>query len=337
MTDVVTAAVNGRAGSTALEEHRVALTGYCYRMLGSVYEAEDAVQDTMVRAWRGLDRFDGRSALRTWLYRIATNVCLDSLNGRNRRAFPIDLAPSSPAAAAMAGPLPTESWIGPALDRQVLTAADDPAELAVQRDSVRLAFIAALQHLPPRQRAVLVLREVLRWSAAEVAELLDTSEASVNSALQRARATLAARDADDSPLEQDLDDEHRRLLTRYVEAFESFDIDRLVTLLREDAVQTMPPFPMWLEGPHDIRTWLLGPGAGCRGSRLIPLSTVNGCPAFAQYRRDPQGGHSAFAIQVLDVDDGRIARFTHFLDLAQFSAFGLPLHLEPGAPAPTAG
>ncbi|MDQ6937256.1 MAG: sigma-70 family RNA polymerase sigma factor [Actinomycetota bacterium] len=328
MPDLATDVAEGETPA-ALEQHRVALTGYCYRMLGSVHEAEDAVQDTMVRAWRGLDRFDGRSALRTWLYRIATNVCIDSLNGRNRRAFPVDLAPSAPTAEALGHPLPQAAWIGPILDRQVIPSHADPAELTMQRESIRLAFIAALQHLPPRQRAVLILREVLRWSAAEVATLLESSEASVNSAVQRARATLAARELGGASSEGSLDEEHRQLLARYVKAFESYDMDALVSLLREDAAQTMPPFRLWLQGPDDITGWLLGPGRDCRGSRLVSLDTANGCPAFAHYHPSRSGGHEPFAIQLLEVKEGRIARLTHFLDPQLFAAFGLPARLDP--------
>ncbi|WP_432957436.1 sigma-70 family RNA polymerase sigma factor [Micromonospora haikouensis] len=307
-----------------LETHRVELTGYCYRMLGSAFDAEDAVQETLLRAWRGLAAFDGRSSVRTWVYRIATNVCLDLLRGRSRRAVPTDLAgPSAPVLAALGEPRPAGEWVGPAPDARVLPAGGDPAEVAVARESVRLAFVATLQHLPPRQRAVLILRDVLRWRADEVAGLLDTTVAAVNSALQRARATLAARGVDADPPAAALDAAHRELLDRYVRAFERYDIDALVALLRADAVQTMPPYRLWLRGAGDIGRWMTGPGAGCAGSRLVPVA-VNGSPGFAQYRRDPAGGHRPFSIQLVGCSGGRVARLNYFLDPALFPLFGLP-------------
>ncbi|SBT53390.1 sigma-70 family RNA polymerase sigma factor [Micromonospora auratinigra] len=310
--------------STDLEPFRVELTGYAYRMLGSIFDAEDAVQETLLRAWRARDGFDGRSSLRTWLYRIATNVCLDLLRGRGRRALPIDLgAPSAPVAESL-GP-PAGDWIGPVPDTAVLPA--DPAELAVARESVRLAFVAALQHLPPRQRAVLILREVLRWRADEVADLLHTSVPAVNSALQRARATLAEVRGDRPAGGPGLDPSDRDLLDRYVDAFVRYDIDALVALLHSDAVQSMPPYAMWLRGAADIGRWMTGPGAECRGSRLVRVA-ANGGPGLAQYRSDPAGGHRAFSIQVLDVADGRIVRLSHFLEPDLFARFGLPLRLD---------
>ncbi|MGY1846129.1 MULTISPECIES: sigma-70 family RNA polymerase sigma factor [unclassified Blastococcus] len=326
----MTSAVIGPADQLdpRLLEHRRELTGYCYRMLGSVFDAEDAVQETMVRAWRGLGDFEGRSAVRSWLYRIATNVCLDALNGRSRRALPMDLAgsPYPPVPASLAGRKPASAWIEPVLDRQVLPEDGDPAEQAVARESVRLAFVAALQHLPPRQRAVLILREVLRWKADEVAELLDTTVASVNSALQRARATLA--DVGGRPAPRTLDDEDRALLARYLDAFERYDIDAFVQLLHEDATQHMPPFEMWLRGRDDIGTWMLGPGAGCKGSRLIETS-ANATPAFAQYRPAEGGGHVPWGLHVLEIEDGRIAHISSFLNLdcELFAALGLPTKL----------
>ncbi len=306
-----------------LEDHRRELAGYCYRMLGATFDTDDAVQDTMVRAWRALDRFDGRSSLRTWLYRIATNVCLDMLGSRNRRALPMDFGPASPPVAESLGePRAEATWIQPMPDGEVLAPTADPADLAVQKDSVRLAFIAALQHLPPRQRAVLVLREVLRWSAAEVADLLDTSVASVNSALQRARATLATLDPEPGADAEPMDDAQKDLLAGYVKAFTSYDIDALVLLLRQDATASMPPFALWLSGRDDIAAWHLGPGHECRGSRLVPLE-VNGSPAFAAYKRSADG-HLPFSIQVLDLDGDRIKRITYFLDTSLFERFGLP-------------
>jgi RNA polymerase sigma-70 factor, ECF subfamily len=308
-----------------LEEHRGELTGYCYRMLASPFEAEDAVQETMVRAWRNLDRFEGRSALRTWLYSIATNVCLDMLNGRERRARPMDLGPALEPVASNLNTLPEVTWIQPIPDGLVVPPDGDPAAIAVARDTVRLAFVAALQHLPPRQRAVLILCEVLRWRADEVAELLDTSVASVTSALQRARATLAARDTE-AATAAELDAADRALLDRYVEAFERYDIDALTTLIQEDATQSMPPYDLWLRGRDDIFTWWFGPGAGCRGSKVIPTVAANGSPAFGQYKPAEGGGYEPWALQVIEISGGRIAELTFFLDTETlFPLFGLPL------------
>jgi RNA polymerase sigma-70 factor (ECF subfamily) len=313
-----------------LEQHRAELTAYCYRMLGSAFEAEDAVQETLLRAWRNFDRFEGRATLRTWLYRIATNVCLDMLNGSQRRARPMDLTSSQTAAAPLGDALPEATWIQPMPDSRVLEADGDPAELAVVRDSVRLAFVAALQHLPPRQRAVLILREVLRWKADEVAELLDTTVASVNSALQRARSTLEASDVEDTDYFQPMDDDQRALLARYVDAFERYDLDSLTSLLHDDATWSMPPYALWLQTHDDIRRWCLGPGIGCRGSRLIP-TVANGSPAFGQYKPGgPNGSYEPWSLQVLEVSGGRIAGISFFLDTATlFPLFGLPPRLEP--------
>jgi RNA polymerase sigma-70 factor (ECF subfamily) len=318
-----------------LEAHRRELTAYCYRMLGSAFEAEDAVQETMVRAWRGLARFEGRSSLRSWLYRIATNVCLTMLGGSERRARPMDFGPATPNpddARVLGAPLPETAWIEPVPDSRTLP--DDPAERAETRESVRLAFVAALQHLPPRQRAVLILREVLAWRAAEVAELLDTTVASVNSALQRARATLAgtglaaaAPEERDASGEAGLSEADQALLARYIDAFERYDLAALTTLLHEEATLSMPPYALWMRGPADIRTWMGGPGIGCRGSRLVP-TLANGCPALGHYRPDPAGGHAPWALQVLETSGGRITGITAFLDTARlFPLFGLPEHL----------
>lgn len=311
-----------------LETYRRELTGYCYRFLGSASEAEDAVQETMVRAWKSYDRFEGRSSLRSWLYRIATNVCLTMADGSRRRARPMDLSSPAPAGAEPGPPLPETAWVEPMPDSRTLPA--DPAERAETRDSVRLALIAALQHLPPKQRAVLILREVLSWRAAEVAELLGTTVASVNSALQRARATLAAAGVTDEPPSEPLTEEHRSLLTRYLRAFEAYDMDALTSLLREDATLSMPPYGLWFRGPGDIRAWMLGPGAKCEGSRLIPTE-ANGSLGFGQYRRAADGeGHTAWGLHVLDVRGGKIAGICVFLDTARlFPLFGLPPRLTP--------
>jgi RNA polymerase sigma-70 factor, ECF subfamily len=314
-----------------LEKHRVELTGYCYRMLGSSFEAEDAVQDTMVRAWRSYEKFEGRSSLRSWLYRIATNVCLDMLTAGNKRARPVDLTDSTPLARAALSPRPDSTWLEPMPDGRVLTPVSDPAEAAVAKESVRLAFMAALQQLPPKQRAVLILREVLAWRASEVAELLDTSVASVNSALQRARATLAERGGEgaDAAVSDPLDEEQQKLLDRYVAAFEGYDMAALTALLHEDAVMTMPPFDLWLRGTPDITGFMTTLGSACEGSRLVPVA-VNGLPGFAQYKPDPDtGGFTAWSVQVLEISDGRIAGFHFFLDTQRwFPLFGLPLQLE---------
>ena len=313
-----------------LEQHRAELTAYCYRMLGSPFEAEDAVQDTLVRAWRSFDRFEGRAAIRSWLYRIATNVCFDMLNGRERRARPMDLGPAWNPDGPIGRTLPEVTWIEPVPDGLVVPAEGDPAEVAVSRETIRLAFVAALQHLPPRQRAVLILCEVLRWKATEVAELLDTTVASVNSALQRARATLEASDVSSTDPTPAMDESQRELLMRYVEAFERYDMDALTSLIREDATQSMPPYDLWLRGRDDIFAWWLGPGIGCRGSRVIPTVAANGSPAFGQYKPSETGrGYDPWALQVLELSNGRIVELTFFLSTGTlFPLFDLPPRLE---------
>ncbi len=312
-----------------LEEHRAELSGYCYRMLGSPFEAEDAVQETLLRAWRGLDRFEGRAALSSWLYRIATNVCLDMLEGRNRRARPMDLGPARAPVESNLNVLPEVTWIQPIPD-SLVAAEGDPAELAVTRETIRLAFVAALQHLPPRQRAALILREVLRWKAKEVAELLDTSVASVNSALQRARATLQASGVSSNDPAPPMDAARQELLARYVRAFESYDLSALTSLIQEDARQSMPPYDLWLSGRENILAWWFGPGIGCRGSRLVPTVGANGRVAFGQYKPTVSGsGHDPWALIVLELGPKQIEEFTFFLDTqALFPLFGLPPHLD---------
>jgi len=313
----------------SFEQYRGELTAYCYRMLASPFDAEDAVQETLIRAWRSFAGFEGRAALRSWLYRIATNVCLDLLNGRERRARPMDLGPAREPVEANLNTLPEVTWIEPVPDTLVVPAEGDPAEVAVARETIRLAFVAALQHLPARQRAVLILCEVLRWKASEVAELLDTSVASVNSALQRARATLEASDLSAADAAPQLDEANRELLARYVEAFEQYDIDALTSLIQEDATQSMPPFDMWLRGRDDIFAWWFGPGIGCRGSRVIPTVAANGSPAFGQYKPSPDGGYEPWALQVLELSEGRIVELTFFLDTETlFPLFGLPARLD---------
>jgi RNA polymerase sigma-70 factor, ECF subfamily len=312
-----------------LEQHRAALTGYCYRMLGSPFEAEDAVQETLLRAWKGLERFEGRAALRSWLYRIATNVCLDMLEGRNHRARPMDLGPAREPVESNLNTLPEATWIQPIPD-SLLAPEGDPAELAVTRETIRLAFVAALQHLPPRQRAALILCEVLRWKAKEVAELLGMSVASVNSALQRARATLQSSGVSAYDPAPPMDAARQELLARYVRAFESYDLSALTALIQEDARQSMPPFDLWLSGREDILAWWFGPGIGCRGSRLLPTAGANGRVAFGQYKPSESGsGRDPWSLLVLELGTDQIEEFTFFLDTqALFPLFGLPPHLD---------
>lgn len=326
-------ALRAESGARDLEAHRVAITGHCYRMLGSAADADNAAQETLVRAWRGLERFDGRAALRTWLYRIATNVCLDLLAGRARRERPIEAGAPGTVADALVE-RPRSHWLEPVADARVLPADADPAERAMLRQSVRLAFVAALQHLPPRQRAALLLAEVLGWSAAEIAAALETSVAAVNSALQRARATLASTERSAADTAADgLSPDDQRLLERYVAAFERYDVDALAALLCEDATLSMPPYTLWLRGPETIRAWLLGRGIGCRGSRLV-ATAANGQPAFGQYRPGADGGpHRPWALVVLALEEGRIASWVSFLDTETlFPRFGLPPALPPRAP-----
>jgi len=311
-------AVHPSGAATELEQYRRELTAYCYRMLGSASDAEDAVQETMIRAWRSLEKFEGRSALRSWVYRIATNVCFDALNSAKKRARPMDLGGPGEPLFENLRELPEVTW---------LTPLPTPDEAAEQRDTLRLAFVAALQHLPPKQRAALILCEVLQWQASEAAQLLETSVPSINSALQRARATLATADIG-APAE--LDAEARALLERYVAAFEAYDIDRLTGLIHEDAIQSMPPFDLWLRGRDDIFTWWFGPGIGCKGSKLVPAPlSANGLPAWGQYKPSEDGGYEPWALLVPEVVGGKIAEMTFFLDTKRlFPLFGLPLEFQ---------
>jgi RNA polymerase sigma-70 factor (ECF subfamily) len=311
-----------------LEQHRAQLTAYCYRMLGSPFDAEDAVQEALVRAWRSRDRFEGRAALRSWLYRIATNVCIDMINSKERRIRPMDLGPAVEPLEKHLNMRPEATWLEP-IPMQLVAPEKDPAEVAVEKDSLRLALVAAMQHLPARQRAVLILREVLRWEASEVAQLLDTTVQSVNSALQRARATLAKSNVSLADRPAPLSAADRAMLERYVKAFERYDLSALTSLIREDAKQSMPPYDMWLAGRDDILAWWFGPGIGCEGSRMLPTISANGMPTYGQYKPSPDGGYDPWALQVLDVSEGRIGEFTFFLDTARlFPLFGLPLHLD---------
>ncbi|AEI65099.1 RNA polymerase factor sigma-70 [Corallococcus macrosporus] len=311
----------------AFEEHRAALVGHCYRMLGSISEADDAVQETMVRAWRAMDRFEGRSSVRTWLYTIATRVCMDALSASGRRARPMELGPAYSIDGPLT-PLPANSWIEPIPDALAVPSDVDPSEQVSLRQSIRLAFLAALQHLPPKQRAVLLLAEVLGWPAAEIAETLETSVASVNSALQRARVTLSDLGLDDSDYQAPQSDAQAALLDRYVDAFERYDMDAFTALLHEEVTLNMPPFSLWLQGHESIRGWFLGRGAVCRGSRLVPTSAC-GSPAFGQYHASSEGEpYTPWSLIVLELSGGRIAAMTHFLDTKTlFPRFGLPLEL----------
>jgi len=308
-----------------LETHRTALTGHCYRMLGSAVDAEDAVQETMVRAWRKLDHFEGRAAVRTWLYRIATNVCLDALSDRSKRARPIEEGPTGTIDDDLVT-RPRTHWLEPIPDARAIPADADPLEQTLLKQSIRLAFVAALQHLPSKQRAALLLTEVLGWSAAEVASCLETSVAAVNSALQRARATLASRNV--TLASEPLSKEDEALLEQYLDAFHRYDVDALVALMRDDATLSMPPYTLWLQGHANISAWLSGRGAGCRGSRLLPVN-ASGSPAFGQYRPNPNGGHLPWALVIVELAGGRIRAWNSFLDTeALFPVFGLPLSLD---------
>jgi RNA polymerase sigma-70 factor, ECF subfamily len=310
--------------TSELETYRRELTGYCYRMLGSAFEADDAVQETMLRAWKGSDGFEGRSSVRSWLYRIATNVCLDTLRGEKRRALPIDLGPASPPVETYMRPAPAEDvWVTPIPDARVVPEHGDPAEIAAVRESVRLAFVTALQHLPARQRAALILCEVLKLPAAEAATVLDSSVASVNSALQRARATLA--ELPDQQRPADVEPENAQLLAKYVDAFQRYDMKALLALLREDAVSSMPPLEMWVQGATAITEFMLQPGPStCAGSLLVPVR-ANGVRAWGQYKPDPEhGGYTPWALQVHEVAGGQFRQLTFFLDTERlFPLFGL--------------
>ncbi|MFD0968085.1 sigma-70 family RNA polymerase sigma factor [Plantactinospora endophytica] len=312
-----------------LEPFRTELTGYCYRMLGSGFEAEDAVQETLVRAWRSFDRYDERrGSLRTWLYRIATNICLDMLRSAQRRALAVDLGPAAdgPGIGAPAG---EQFFVQPIPDGVVLPPHGDPQEMAVRRETIRLAFVAALQHLPPRQRAVLILRDVLCWRAEEVAQLLETTTASVTSALQRARATLRGVERTPGEALRPADPAQRDLLARYCAAFERHDVEALVALLHEDATMSMPPFRWWLRGRDQIRLVLRDPGASCVGARLVPVA-ANGSPAFWQLRPGPDGRYLPFGLVLLDVRAGLVAGSTIFLDADRLvSLFGPPVEVRP--------
>jgi RNA polymerase sigma-70 factor (ECF subfamily) len=311
-----------------LEQYRPALIGHCYRMLGSVVDAEDAVQEAMVRALKSLDSFREQSSLKTWLYRIATNVCLDTLSSTHRkRVRPLEQTdgPARVSADLVLTTQPREHWVEPIPDAMALPAPDacDPEERAILRESIRLAFVAALQYLPPRQRAALLLTQVLGWAAAEAADALEMSVPALNSALQRARATLSARNPAVVPRE--LSGEQQRLLARYLDAFERYDVRALIALMHEEATFSMPPYELWLQGTESISAWLLGHGIGCEGSILVPVEAC-GTPAFAQYRR---GGMEPWAIVLLEMEGDRITSVTSYLDVETlFPRFGLPMRTD---------
>lgn len=303
-----------------LERLRGPLVAFCYRMLGSPHEAEDAVQETLVRAWRSLGTLDDRSGLRPWVYRIATNVCIDAANDRRRRALPMDLAAANDGRGDMGTPLPESVWVQPIPNR--LLGVDDPLERAVSRETVRLAFVAALQHLLPRQRAVLILRDVLRWRAAEVAALLETSVDAVNSSLRRARSALAQARRDEAPLPPVGESVDPRLLEMYIDAFERYDIDRIVSLLHRDAEVSMPPFSFWLHGRDSFRVWVGSGGTRCRYACAVPTE-ANGCPAVALWGAGAGGVLEPSAIHVLEWRHSQVTALYAFLDPSLFSLFGL--------------
>nr|WP_246310040.1 sigma-70 family RNA polymerase sigma factor [Paenibacillus frigoriresistens] len=306
------------------EEFRTELTSYCYRMLGSIFDADDAVQDTLIRAWQSWDQFRQEASPRSWIYRIATNVCLDKLRYTKRRALPMDLSGPAVSIVEPRTVLPHTSWIWPVPD-----TACDPVDLLVRKDTLRLSFIALLQTLPPRQRAVLILNDVLRWSAKQTAEAMGMTSVAVNSALQRARATMTRANLRSDEL-RDMDAEaDRQLLSRYVEAFERYDIDVLMELFHENASLSMPPFVMWVRGHANLASFYAATRSHCFGSRLLPVSANGKNPAYAQYAPDrPDGTLKPWGIHVLEIKDGKIGHIHTFIDTALYSRFGLPTQLD---------
>jgi RNA polymerase sigma-70 factor (ECF subfamily) len=309
------------------DQYRRELTAHCYRMTGSVYDAEDMVQETYLRAWRAYDDFEGRSSVRTWLYRIATNVCLTNLENKGRRPLPTGLGMPGAQAGDELVEASEVPWLEPVPDVMVDIANVDPAQVVGNRDSIRLAFVAALQHLPPRQRAVLVLRDVLRWSAKETATALETTVAAVNSALQRAHAQLAEKQLTQGTVEDDLTPELEAMLDRYVQAFWDKDVNALVTMLAHDAIWEMPPFTGWYAGAENIAALIDHQCPGGRGDMPMIRTSANGQPAYGLYMRQPDGHFEPFQLQVLQLVDGRVQHVIAFFETELFETFGLPTSL----------
>ncbi|MFD0903848.1 sigma-70 family RNA polymerase sigma factor [Actinomadura sediminis] len=323
-----TAAVRGpeddREFLDQADPYRRELLAHCYRMLGSIHDAEDLVQETYLRAWKSYERFEGRSSLRTWLYRIATNACLTAIDQRGNRPMPSGLGAPSDEPERPVVASPEVPWLEPAPDAVVVADAADPAAIVAARESTRLAFVAALQHLPAKQRVVLILRDVLKWRAAEVADLLGTSTAAVNSALQRARERLEQDGPARDELVEPTDPSVRDLLDRYAKAFEDADITALLDLFKRDAVWEMPPFPEWFVGADVIVRLIVAQCAAEPGElRMVPAA-ANGQPAFGLYRRDGEGVHRPYQLQVLAITAGGVAQVSAFFDTSLFPLFGLP-------------
>jgi RNA polymerase sigma-70 factor (ECF subfamily) len=322
----MTAVVTDEAFFALVEPLRGELTAHCYRMLGSVHDAQDLVQETYLRAWRAYDRFEQRSSIRTWMYQIATNTCLTALQNSARRPMPTGLGQPRSDPFGRLDSAPEVSWLEPIPDNLVWGsgATADPAAEVVTRESVRLAFVAALQHLTPQQRAVMILRDVLAWRASEVAEALEMTTAGVNSTLQRARAHLGKLAPGQSP-ELPTGDHAQELLERYVAAFENYDVDGIVSLLKEDAVWEMPPYTGWYQGAVQIGQLISTncPASAAGDMRMVPTS-ANGQPAFGLYMRDPDGVHRAFQLQQLTLSDGKVSHVAAYFDLSLFPTFGLP-------------
>jgi RNA polymerase sigma-70 factor (ECF subfamily) len=331
-------AQGGEEFATIAARYRPELLAHCYRMLGSVHDAEDQVQETLIRAWRSHGDFQGRASLRTWLYRIATNACLRALEQRGRRPLPSGLAgPGADPDQPPAGPAAEITWLQPFPDALLGTAGADPAAVAASRAGIRLALIAALQYLPPRQRAVLILRDVLAWRAADVAELLGTSTVAVNSALQRARAHLSRLSPDQDQVARPADAGQAALLDRYAAAFEAADVAGLTRLLRDDARFEMPPVPVWFAGREAIGRFLAATVLRSAGAFRMIRTAANGQPAFASYLRGGDGSYHAHSIQVLAITGGQVVHVVSFLEAGLFPVFGLPpLGLPPLSPAEAA-
>jgi RNA polymerase sigma-70 factor (ECF subfamily) len=325
----------GRAFEELVAAHRGELEAHCYRMLGSAHDAEDALQETMLRAWRGLPRFEGRSSLRSWLYKIATNACLKAIERRPKRVLPLDYGPAADPHDGPGEPITESVWIDPYPDERLgleggLAAPEATYE---RRESVELAFIAALQHLPARQRAVLILREVLGFSGGEVADVLETTPASVYSALQRAHDAVEGRlpERSQQATLRSLDDQELRAIVEgFVAAWERNDVDAIAAMLADDAVMAMPPLPTWYGGRDAVVAFLTGwPLSGRMRWRVLP-TRGNAQPAFGEYRWDAdRGAFLPHAIMVMTLDGGRIGEITAFLATEAFRPFGLPAEIEP--------